>query len=207
MNGLWENMGLTDRDLIEAVVGNFFILDYGFIAEVNPDKTINVTHAKRPKARNGESLPPLQTKNVEVLTLSGKGFSINFDYAKGDKVLLLGLRNFIGQVEDVTVATETTSYIHYTRDTMKALPLCVFSSEAKVKIEAEAGVLKTTAKTIELNGNSKQFVTWTELNTALQTFLGLLNAHTHTSAGAGAPTTPMVLDISAAKTTTIKTGG
>lgn len=54
---------------------------------------------------------------------------------------------------------------------MKALPLCVFSNEAKVKIEVEEGTLKiTTNKKIELNGNSKQFVTWNELNSALSSF-------------------------------------
>lgn len=204
---LWDNIGLTDRDLIEALVGNFFILDYGFIAEVNPDKTVNVTHAKRPKARNGDNLPPLQTKNVEMLTLSGSGFSVKFDYKKGDKVLLLGLKNYIKSVDEVTAATETKSFIHYSRDTLKAFPLCIFNSNAKVKIEAEGGKLKTTATAIELNGNSKQFVTWAELNQALQTFMTTLNAHTHSGAGSGVPTTPMVLDISSAKTTTIKTGG
>jgi phage gp45-like len=64
--------------------------------------------------------------------------------------------------------------------------------------------------TIEINGDSKQFVTWSELNTALQ-------SHTH-SAGAlvapsgGGPVTgstgaPVALDLSAAQTTTVKTGG
>lgn len=204
---LADSIGLNDRDLIEAVVGNFFIIDYGFITNVNPDKTINVTHAKRPKTMDGKTLAPLQTSNIEVLTLSGRGFSLNFDYVKGDKVLLLGLKNVINQVEDVTTATETKSYLHYTRDTMKALPLCIFNNDAKVKIEIQDGTIKTTAKKIELNGNSKTFVTWAELNTALQTFITALNTHVHSNAGAGAPAAPMVLNINAAKTTTVFTGG
>jgi len=59
---------------------------------------------------------------------------------------------------------------------------------------------------IELNGNSKNFVTHAELNTALQSFITSLNLHVHGSAGTP-PVTPMSLNISAAKTTTIKTGG
>lgn len=64
---------------------------------------------------------------------------------------------------------------------------------------------------IELNGNSKTFVTHAELDSALQTFITALNLHVHTSAVSGSPTTPptssMSIDISSAKTTTVKTGG
>lgn len=64
--------------------------------------------------------------------------------------------------------------------------------------------------TQELNGDSKRFVTWDELNTALQSFMTALNSHTHPTAATGPPSPPTVsmsLDITAAKTTTLKTGG
>jgi len=65
---------------------------------------------------------------------------------------------------------------------------------------------------IKFNGDSKTFVTHAELNTALQSFITALNLHVHsgvtTGPGAsGTPGTPMSLDITSAKTTTIKTGG
>lgn len=64
---------------------------------------------------------------------------------------------------------------------------------------------------IDLNGDAKRLVTYSELDTALQSLVSALNAHTHTSGGAGAPTTPpvspMSLDISAAETATVRTGG
>lgn len=67
---------------------------------------------------------------------------------------------------------------------------------------------------IYLNGDSKAFVTHAELNTALQTFITALNLHVHTGSALGlgipfntTPPTPMSLDISAAATTTVKTGG
>lgn len=63
---------------------------------------------------------------------------------------------------------------------------------------------------INLNGDTKYFVTHAELDTALQAFKNALNTHTHPTAATGPPsppTVPLTLDISAAKTTTIRTGG
>ena len=226
-NSVFFSEQYTDRTLIESIVSSFFILDYGFIKTVNADKTVDVTHAKQLKTLDGKSLPATVTKGIEVLTIAGAGFSINFDYKKGDKVLLLGLKNYVPKVDEVTSATETTAYLHYSRETIKALPLCVFNDEAKVKIEVEDGALKltttknteveadtlkvTTKKKVELNGNSKQFVTWAELNQALTTFTTALVSHTHNITSPGQPSGPAVgvptIDISAAKTTTIVTGG
>jgi hypothetical protein len=203
---------LTERSLMESVLSGHYIIDYGFIKKVNADGTVDVTHAKHLKTLAGKTLPATVTTGVEMLTVSGTGFSLKFDYKKGDRVLLLGLKNFIQKVGEVTSATETTAYLHYSRETLKALPLCVFNGEAKVKVEVEAGTLKvTTDKNIELNGNSKQFVTWAELNQALQGLVNALNSHTHSNGNQGSPTGgPIVslsLDISSSKTKTILTGG
>lgn len=210
----------TERTLIESILASHYIIDYGFIKSVNPDKTIDVTHAKQLKTLDGESLKATVTKNVEVLTICGGGFSFTFDYKKGDKVLLLGLKDYVPKVKDVTSATETTAYLHYSRETMKALPLCIFDGEAKATVKVENGTMEVNAQNkivlngkdkIELNGNSKQFVTWAELNTELQKVIDKLNAHTHLCIEEGAQSdTPNVifrLDISSAKTTTIVTGG
>lgn len=212
MNSVFGAEKFNDRSLIESLVASFYILDYGYIKTVNPDKTVDVVHAKRLKAYTGKSLSPTTTKGLEVLTLAGSGFSLQIDYKAGDKVLLLGLKDYVPKTKDVTSATETTSYLHYSRETMKALPLCVFNDQAKVVIEVKDGDLNVKTKgKVKLNGDSKQFVTWAELNTALTTFLTALNGHVHTSAASGSPTsspvTPMTLDISSAKTTTVVTGG
>lgn len=88
-------------------------------------------------------------------------------------------------------------------------------------IKMSEGKTQHTSESIELNGNSKFFVTHAELDAALQSFVTALNLHVHTCAAAGSPsTTPIavtptplqvpgtfVLNISSAKTTTIKTGG
>ena len=203
---------LTERSLIESILSSFYIVDYGFIKKVNGDKTVNVIHAKRLKTISGENLAQVETKNIEVLTLSTAGISFNLEYKSGDKVLLLGLKNLVEKVEDTKLATESKIYTHYSRSTLKAIPLCVFNADSLIKIEAAKGSLKiNTNKNVELNGNTKSFVTWDELNTALQNVITLLKSHTHPVPNGTSSTSlelaTMALDITSAKTTTIKTGG
>jgi hypothetical protein len=69
--------------------------------------------------------------------------------------------------------------------------------------------------TVELNGNTKSFVTWTELNTALQLLIIALSVPAIVAGtcavgpvtGTATYTPPPTLDISAAMTTTVLTGG
>lgn len=241
-NSVFFNEKNTEATLIESILASHYIIDYGYIKAVNTDGTIDVVHAKKLKLLNGEQLNQTITRQIEVLTLSGAGFSFKFDYKKGDKVLLLGLKNYIKKVGDVNTATETTAYQHYTRETLKAIPMCVFNGDAKVTMqikngdmevktagkltaestkdtEIKADTLKvTTKKKVELNGNTKQFVTWAELNTALTGFVtqlsaALLGATYVNAAGVSTVlswtggTPPATLDISASKTTTVVTGG
>lgn len=230
MDNILQLGHFTDRDMIEAILGSFFIIDYGFVLKVNADDTINVAHAKYMTDRNGKNLPRTETPNVEVLTFAGQGFSMKWDIQAGDKVLLLGLKDYIEKVDDVSETTDKVVNASYYRSGLKALPLCVFNSDAKVTFEIEDGKLtikakndivctsdgnvKVTAgsgKKLELNGNSKQFVTWTELNSALTEFTTALMAHVHTCAAPGSPTsTPtadLTIDISGAKTQNVVTGG
>lgn len=229
-NSVFLGEKFTDRNLIESILASFYIIDYGYIKTVNPDKTVDVIHAKRLKTLDGRTLNQTTTKAIEMLTLSGAGFAVQFDYKKGDKVLLLGLKDYVPKVQAVTSATETKNYQHYTRETIKAMPLCVFNDSAKVTVKVENGTMKVHASSdieesgqniklngtqkIELNGNTKQFVTWTELNSALSTFLQQLTLALTTTpiVGNGSPQPtwtglPASIDISAAKTTTVVTGG
>ena len=208
-----QALRLTDRDLIDSVIASYAIVDYGFVDKVNDDDTVDVVHAKKPMTVNGETLKELKTKKIEVLTFSCAEMAISFKPKKGDKVLLLGLKDYVKESGEVTEATEMSVFLHYSRETMKALPLSAFSGSAKIRIEAKNGTLKVDAnENIELNGKDKQFVTWAELDEALTTFTTALNSHTHTGVqtgpgSSGAPASPMTIDISAAKTTTVFTGG
>ena len=87
----------------------------------------------------------------------------------------------------------------------------VYDDESKeLSITGPAKIL-VTGDAIELNGDSKKFVTHAELSTELQAFINTLMLHVHTSSAPGSPTTPptspITLDISNSATTTIKTGG
>ena len=156
MTNILVGQNLTDRDLITSILNDFYIVDYGYINKVNGDNTVNVTHSAKPVLLDGKELPETVTDNVEVLTISGAGFSIKWDYKAGDKVLLLGFKDYVEKVDNVKTATVPKAFIHYSRATIKALPMCVFNSEAKVSIDIKDG--KMTIKTesdieIESSGN------------------------------------------------------
>jgi phage gp45-like len=78
-------------------------------------------------------------------------------------------------------------------------------------IKMSEGKTEHTSESIELNGNSKRFVTHAELDTALQTFNGLLEGYLALGSNSGGTivySDPFpVLNIASAATTTIKTGG
>ena len=220
MQSTLQATSLSEKDLITNILNNFFIVDYGYINKVNADKTVNVTHAAKPVLIDGTELGETTTDNVEVLTISGAGFAINWDYKAKDKVLLLGLKDYVPKVDDVSKAEVPSAFIHYDRATIKAIPLCIFSDDAKVKIDIKDGTLKLdTEKKIELNGNSKQFVTYQELDNALQQLWAKIKAHTHPVSTTGSATaqsgtaatsidlSTVTLDISASKTKTVVTGG
>ena len=199
-----EDTQYSDRDLIVRLLSTFFIIDYGFVSKVNVDGTVNVTHAKLPVTTEGVELPETRTNNLEVLCLSGAGFTLQWDIEAGDQVLLLGLKDYVREVAKVTKSSSQDAFIHYTRDTMKVFPLSVFNNQARVVIKAHGGTLQIdTGKKIELNGKSSHLVTYEELDQAITTFMTALNRHTHPiSSGSGtssAPTTPMDFDISASK--------
>ena len=209
-----NNLQITERDVITAIINNYFIVDYGFVTAVK-NNTVDVTHATILKTKSGVEIKQTETPGIELLTLSTAGMALDFEVQEGDKVLLLGLKTYIPKVENVTQAKPQTAPIHYSRETLKALPLCVFNDNAQVKIASTEGSLKvTTSDKIELNGNNKQFVTWAELNSALSTFLTQLTTALTTTpiAGNGAPQPtwtglPTSINIDAAKTTTVVTGG
>ena len=82
------------------------------------------------------------------------------------------------------------------------------TDKGEILTDAQNKIITNGSK-IELNGNSKNFVTYAELDIALQKFIVKLNSHTHVTPS-GTSVTPlpvMSLDISKSKTTTIVTGG
>lgn len=209
-SSLLSKFGITERDLIEACIEARFFIDLGVVTAVSSDKTtVDVQHVVRPKV-NGEDLPITTTSGVEVYHPGGSAeYSEYWELEAGDIVLLVGLRDFISD-SSVGISPDTQKVgLHYVQETMKAIPMGRYNSGARAHLHVKDGKWKLEASSeITLNGDTKRFVTWDELNTALQN-------HTHSAgtlvspsgAVTGATGAPIALDISAAKTTTIKTGG
>jgi len=90
----------------------------------------------------------------------------------------------------------------------KSKGIKAYNDHGKIELKADGK--------IELNGSTKQFVTWTELNIAINSLMTLLNTHVHQVVSVGSPTLPTTtstppttfsMDISSAKTTTVLTSG
>jgi phage gp45-like len=83
----------------------------------------------------------------------------------------------------------------------------IYSTTADGKT-VKAKIVLDDAGDIALNGDTKRLVTWQELQTVLTSLQASLIGHVHPSNGAVSPgLAALSLDISGAKTTTIKTGG
>jgi hypothetical protein len=141
VNDIINAINLTQRDIIESVVSDFYILDYGYVSKVNGDNTVNVIHARKQVLKDGTVLKETETKNIEVLFLSSSDFSMKWKITTGDTMLLLGLKDYVKSTQDVSPATALDVFTHYSRSTIKALPLRSYNEDSKVKIEVENGKL------------------------------------------------------------------
>lgn len=94
-----------------------------------------------------------------------------------------------------------------------ALSIQVEAGETAIySTDAAGGTVKALLKlkadgSIELNGSSKKLVTYSELNTALQSLVGAINSALAAKLDGGGTPGALSINISAAQTTTIKTGG
>ncbi len=82
----------------------------------------------------------------------------------------------------------------------------IYSTDAAGE-NIKAQIKLDTDGNISINGEDKVFVTHTELNTALQTFVTALNTSLASKLDGSGTTGALTLDISSAATTTVKTGG
>lgn len=216
-----ERVGEDDISLIRRVISNYAFIDYGIVQEYKSGR-IKVKLAHNMLGKDVELI------NIEVLTSGSKAFSIRHKLVKGDIVQLVSSISLVDSVAELTKAILST-VMPYSTPTIKAIPLSNHAT-AKNKLDilddgsykitgngysievTTDGTIKINGKALELNGNGKQFVTWTELNTAYQAMLTIVKAHVHPDPSSGStgpsPTlATMTSDISAAKTTTVKTNG
>lgn len=202
------------------------MMDYRFdmIHTCLPGKILSYDEKER--IANVEPLVSLKTSkeidikyqsigNVPVVFPSGKVFSLRWDVSPGDGCLIVfseaGIGNFLNSTENIQVSTDDSTRFSLTD------AICIpglfsihqaraLSKNNEIYID-KSGIISIKGKEIDLNGNTKSFVTHTELDTALQSFILSLNAQFAAKLDGGGSPGTLTLDISTSKTTTVKTGG
>jgi len=169
LSGLQYNLA----NVIDSRINSTFFADYGIVNQVNNDKTIDVVHATLMVLINGVSLPQTQTTGIEVLYPASDSFGMKWPLAQGDGVLLIGLKHFVETTNGIQQpANAPTEHLHYTQDTMKAIPLQSVTSP-KVKIEVtDAGNLEIT------NSNTGGLFKIANSSKSLSTVLNNIATHT-----------------------------
>lgn len=138
----------SDREVVQAIINQCFIVDYGIVKAVNSDKTVDVLHCVKNVLINGLELPEIITRNVEVLWPSGSGLTISGVLASGDGVLLLGLRGVVPSTEGLASAQIPPAFHHYSQETLKAIPFSFprADSNSEITQTSEGLLLKSAGK-------------------------------------------------------------
>jgi hypothetical protein len=209
------------HDFFLAAMSNVHTAMPGIIQSYNAKtKTVSVLPSVKMTFVDGtvKSMPIIT--DVQVVFPGTKNTVMQFELVKGDSCLLIcssaSLENW---VNNKVVEVEAGDARRFALTDAFCIP-GVFPAKEPGKVGQGKGlelmhkngkIWITDQGKIELNGNSKQLVTHAELAQALATFMSALNSHIHSNGNDGAPTgapiTPMSLDISSSKTTTILTGG
>lgn len=207
------------------IFSTFHCIQIGKIEKVTAaEQTVEVTLQIKRAATDGTSTAIPLLVDVPYMVLQGGGAYIDMPIAAGDYcIVLFNDRDIDTWWSTANMADPATNRKHDLSDGIaivginpKTSPLEMDGTNLRViskkMVEIKStNETKVTASKVELNGNSKSFVTHAELTTALNTFLIALNAHTHNCTAPGSPSGPVLtsitLDISSAATTTVKTGG
>lgn len=160
MNELLKNLSKGDKDIIKNIIGNLYILDYGFIDSVNSDNTINVKHIGKGQDQQGNKLKDTITKNIEVLFFSCKTFSIQeIELSKDDGVLLVGLKDQV-KIKGSKKSIDLEYFLHYEQENIKAI-LFGFDTNpvTKLTLKQDEIKLESTIKNTTIDLKSKLTLT------------------------------------------------
>jgi len=211
-----------------ALIQKTFLHDYGIIVKDFEDGSVEVVSVNKKYG---------SVTRMECTYLSSRSsvLSTSIKPTVGDLVLIIALPHITGKTFTTEEPIEVGKTSGYSTYNAVAIPLGVFNEDAATKIrftdtdidiESAADVKVsvksldvTTEEVIKLNGDSKSFVTHAELQSVLTSMNTAIKGHTHLvsttgtaaaqtgSAAASVDLVTMSADISAAETTTIKTGG
>lgn len=201
------DLRVFSEDLKNEIFATLNCVQVGKIEKVTPgEQTVEISLQIKRLAVDGTSTAYPVLVDCPYFVLQGGGAYIDMPIAAGDYCLVLFCdRNIDTWWSTANVADPATPRKHSLSDGFALVGLNPKTSPRDMDGTALRVI---NADGIELNGNTKAFVTWDALNTALTTLCGLLAAHVHASLGSPSPTLAgLTCDISAAKTTTVKTGG
>lgn len=204
------DMKVVLKELRNDIFATLNCVQIGKIEKVTPaEQTVEISIQIKRAAADGTSTSLPVLVDCPYFVLQGGGAYIDMPIIAGDFCIVL----FNDRDIDTWWDTANLADPHSTRKHSLSDGIALVGINPKTAaLDMDGSKTRViNPEGIELNGNTKTFVTHAELNTALQTFITALNLHTHTSATSGSPTsTPnasMSVDISASATTTIKTGG
>lgn len=188
------------------IFSTFHCIQIGKIEKVTAaEQTVEVTlQIRRPAADGSSSAIPLLV-DVPYFVLQGGGAYIDMPIAAGDYcIVLFNDRDIDVWWSTANMADPATSRKH---DLSDGIAIVGINPKTAVRDMDGEKLRIINPDGIELNGNSKTFVTYAALNTALQGLVLAINTALGTKeSGSSSPGT-LSLDISAAETTTVKTGG
>jgi len=165
--------------------------------------------------------------DIPVIFPGSARFNFVYSLQKGDPCLILFCENDIGNYLGIPLESgsinlasakkvDPANNLKFKLQHAVCLPFSI-NPDAYIPTAAPSSIVENDG-VIEINGNTKQFVTHAELSSLLATFMTALNLHTHAVTALAASTGPMTtlidyptlvpisLDISTATTTKVKAG-
>lgn len=206
---------------IQAEINEIHTAIPGKIESYDPaTKKANVKPLIKKWFADGSFMPLPVIVDVPVIFPGSSDFVLSFPLKAGDGVLIIfSERSMEYWLSNAMTDSEPGDPRKYDLNDAVCIPgLFSFGQPGKVGNGTDVEILYKNASikiddsgNVKINGEARNFVTHAELNTALQSFMTGLNLHIHsgvtTGPGvSGPPGTPMSLDITAAKTNTVKTG-
>lgn len=172
-----------DDVIIQSILKNKFILDYGTMLNISSDGTTCDVQHQVLNIFNGTVLTtPMVTKQVEILYLSSSSISFDTTPINNDPCLILGLKRFINSTKTpMPPPYAPLSPISYERSTIKVVPLSALKSQSGLIFRAKGGKLRLRNNTVSL------FKMLNDFETAINTFSGTASQLSLTSAGSTAP--------------------
>lgn len=168
---------LTDRQIIDNIIGSKFIIDYGTIIKIDvTGQLVDVQHQVLDTFKGQAIQQPLITYGVELLYLSTGNLVIDSNPQIGDPVLLVGFKRYIAKTSNpMQIPIKSQSEVSYTRSNLKAIPMSAIPNAPSFTLRADGGKLKARNATLSL------YKLFNDINSALITFSTGLNSGTLTA--------------------------